>query len=54
MPSLQDFGWGRRFPGLRYAFPFPPGYLAGQPWYLPECGITPDAFDASKDPEGIR
>ncbi|WP_036725491.1 MlaD family protein [Patulibacter minatonensis] len=42
------------FPGLKYAFPFPPGYLADQPWYLPECHITKDSFDASKDPEAGR
>lgn len=39
------------FPGLRYGFPRPPGYLAGQPWYLPECGAGKDAVDPSKDQE---
>lgn len=34
-----------------YAFPRPPGYNAGQPMMMPECGITKDALDASKDPE---
>jgi hypothetical protein len=38
--------------GLTYAFPRPPGDSAGQPWFLPECGITKDAYDPSKDPEG--
>jgi hypothetical protein len=41
----------KTFPGLRYAFPRPPGYNAGQPWFLPECGAGPDALDPSKDPE---
>jgi ABC-type transporter Mla subunit MlaD len=41
----------KQFPGLRYAFPRPPGYNAGQPWFLPECGAGPDALDPSKDPE---
>jgi virulence factor Mce-like protein len=41
----------RRFPGLRYAFPRPPGYDAGQPWFLPECHAGKDALDPSKDPE---
>lgn len=39
------------FPGLEYGFPRPPGYLAGQPWYLPECGAGTDALDPQKDPE---
>jgi ABC-type transporter Mla subunit MlaD len=34
-----------------YAFPRPPGLNAGQPMMMPECGITKDALDASKDPE---
>jgi ABC-type transporter Mla subunit MlaD len=41
----------KAFPGLRYAFPRPPGYNAGQPWFLPECGAGRDALDPSKDPE---
>jgi ABC-type transporter Mla subunit MlaD len=41
----------QQFPGLRYGFPRPPGYNAGQPWYLPQCGAGPDALDPSKDPE---
>lgn len=39
-------------PGLKYSFPVPPGYIAGQPWYQPQCGITPDVLNASKDPAG--
>jgi ABC-type transporter Mla subunit MlaD len=39
------------FPGLRYAFPRPPGYDAGQPWFLPQCRAGRDALDPSKDPE---
>lgn len=38
-------------PGLRYFFPMPPGYLAGQPWFIPECGVGPEALDPSQDPE---
>jgi phospholipid/cholesterol/gamma-HCH transport system substrate-binding protein len=44
----------KAFPGLRYAFPRPPGYNAGQPWFLPECGAGPEALDPSKDPEARR
>jgi phospholipid/cholesterol/gamma-HCH transport system substrate-binding protein len=36
---------------LRYAFPAPPGANVAEPWFQPECGITPDGLDASKDPE---
>jgi phospholipid/cholesterol/gamma-HCH transport system substrate-binding protein len=41
----------RRFPGLRYGFPRPPGDSAGQPWFLPECGAGPDAINPFKDYE---
>ena len=41
----------KAFPGMRYAFPRPPGYNAGQTWFLPECGAGPDALDPAKDPE---
>jgi hypothetical protein len=36
---------------LRMAFPRPPGQLVNKPWFQPQCGITKDALDASKDPE---
>ena len=39
-------------PGLKYAFPVPPGYIAGQPWFQPQCGITPDVLNPAKDPAG--
>jgi ABC-type transporter Mla subunit MlaD len=39
------------FPGLKFGFPRPPGYNAGQPWFLPKCGAGPDALDPTKDPE---
>jgi ABC-type transporter Mla subunit MlaD len=39
------------FPGLTYGFPYPPGYNAGQPWFLPQCGAGPDALNPAKDPE---
>jgi len=41
----------RRYPGLDYGFPRPPGELAKQPWFQPQCGITKDALDPDKDPE---
>jgi virulence factor Mce-like protein len=37
--------------GFTYGNPLPPGAIAGQPWYQPECGITKDGLDPSKDPE---
>jgi virulence factor Mce-like protein len=39
---------------LTYAMPRPPGMNAGKPWLLPQCGITKDALDPSKDPETRR
>jgi ABC-type transporter Mla subunit MlaD len=44
----------KAFPGLRYAFPRPPGYNAGQIWFLPECGAGPDALNPAKDPESTH
>jgi hypothetical protein len=41
----------RQNPGVEYGFPRPPGTLAGQPWYLPECGAGRDALDPAKDQE---
>lgn len=41
----------KAFPGLRYAFPRPPGYNADQPWFLPGCRAGRDALDPTKDPE---
>ena len=38
-------------PDMEYAFPIPPGHLAGQPWFQPQCGIGPEVYDADKDPE---
>jgi ABC-type transporter Mla subunit MlaD len=37
--------------GKQYALPRPPGYGVGQPWFLPECGVTPAALDPAQDPE---
>lgn len=37
--------------GKRYAYPRPAGYGAKDPQFMPECGITEDSLDASKDPE---
>jgi len=39
------------FSGLEYGLPRPPGTVAGQPWFLPECGAGSDALDPNKDPE---
>jgi virulence factor Mce-like protein len=41
----------QQYPGLRYGFPRPPGYNAGQPWFLPQCGAGPSALDPNLDPE---
>lgn len=39
------------FPGLEYGLPRPPGALANQPWFQPQCGVGPDVVDPSKDQE---
>lgn len=36
--------------GQGYALVRPPGYNAGKPWFIPECGYTEDGLDATKDP----
>jgi ABC-type transporter Mla subunit MlaD len=41
----------RQFPYLRYGFPQPPGFNAGQPWFLPECHLGPETVDVNQDPE---
>jgi ABC-type transporter Mla subunit MlaD len=43
-----------RLSGKIYAYPRPPGLTVGQPQFSPECGITKDALDPSKDPESRR
>jgi hypothetical protein len=40
--------------GKTYAYPRPPGLTVGQPQFIPECGITKDALDPTKDPEAQR
>lgn len=40
-------------PGVVYAFPRPPGFNVGQPWFIPECGAGRDSLDPSKDPESV-
>lgn len=48
---LKPADIAKTFTGLRYGFPRPPGYLAGQPWFQPGCGAGPDALDPAKDQE---
>jgi phospholipid/cholesterol/gamma-HCH transport system substrate-binding protein len=38
-------------PGLTYGFPRPPGTLAGQPWFQPQCGAGPTALNPAYDQE---
>ncbi|WP_354700603.1 hypothetical protein DSM112329_00884 [Paraconexibacter sp. AEG42_29] len=37
--------------GQGYALIRPPGFSGGKSWFQPECGITADGLDPSKDPE---
>ncbi len=39
-----------RVAGEGYALVRPPGYGVGKPMFMPECGVTPDRLDPSKDP----
>jgi ABC-type transporter Mla subunit MlaD len=41
-------------PFQAWGFPRAPGANVGQPWYQPNCGITADGADPSKDPEAIN
>jgi virulence factor Mce-like protein len=52
LSPVNSADWLRLVPGMRFAFPRPPGLAAGQPWFLPACGVGPESLDASKDPEG--
>ena len=38
------------FPQLRYAFPRPPGYNGGQPWFQPQCGAGRSSLVAADNP----
>ena len=38
-------------PFITYAFPAPPGFYAGQPWFIPSCGVGPETVDPAQDPE---
>jgi ABC-type transporter Mla subunit MlaD len=49
--TLNSGQAAQQYPGLRYGFPRPPGYNAGQPWFLPQCGAGPSALDPTQDPE---
>jgi ABC-type transporter Mla subunit MlaD len=40
-----------RFPRLHYAMVRPPGINVGQPWFQPECGVTPAGLDPVRDLE---
>jgi virulence factor Mce-like protein len=38
-------------PWISYVFPPPPGFAAGQPWFLPQCNAGPSTLNANADPE---
>jgi phospholipid/cholesterol/gamma-HCH transport system substrate-binding protein len=38
-------------PWVSYVFPPPPGYAAGQPWFLAQCNAGPSTLNANADPE---
>lgn len=58
LPNDSPFGTAtasKLWPGSfrSYAFPRPPGANVNQPWFLPECGITADGLDPTKNPEDL-
>jgi phospholipid/cholesterol/gamma-HCH transport system substrate-binding protein len=40
-------------PQLDYGFPRPPGFVANQPWFQPQCNLGPETLDPAKDPEAL-
>jgi hypothetical protein len=38
-------------PWVSYVFPPPPGFAAGQPWFLSQCNEGPSTLNAADDPE---
>jgi hypothetical protein len=43
--------WQSAFPQLHISIPHAPGEAWNQPWYQPQCGITPSVMDPAHDPE---
>jgi phospholipid/cholesterol/gamma-HCH transport system substrate-binding protein len=39
------------FPWVSYVFPPPPGFAAGQPWFLSQCNEGPNTLNPNFDPE---
>jgi virulence factor Mce-like protein len=39
------------FPWISYVFPPPPGFAAGQPWFLSQCNEGPNTLNPNFDPE---
>lgn len=50
-PDFTSEQYTKLFPTINYAMPRPPGFSAGKPWFLPECGVGPDSVNPAKDPE---
>jgi phospholipid/cholesterol/gamma-HCH transport system substrate-binding protein len=38
-------------PFISYVYPPPPGFAAGQPWFLPQCNEGASTLNANQDPE---
>lgn len=50
LPSAITPEIANKLMGEGYALIRPPGYNGGDPMFMPECGITPDGLDPTKDP----
>lgn len=44
----------KQFPNLHYGMVRAPGQNVGQPWFQPQCGVTPQGLDPAADEEAKR
>jgi ABC-type transporter Mla subunit MlaD len=44
----------KQFPNLNYGLVRPPGQNVDQPWFQPQCGVTPQGLDPAADEEAKR
>ena len=50
--NIENSGqMAKLFPWVQYAYPSPPGFASGKPWFQPQCGAGPETIDPQKDPE---
>jgi ABC-type transporter Mla subunit MlaD len=52
--TMTPWQMTQSFSSVHYAMNRPPGLNVGQPWYQPQCGITPSGLNATGDREGTK